>query len=97
MDTSQKPPTVFATIEDLLLRFGAAFPSSDPQDMHIYATNAPSQPFLKEIVDVTNSVADALSTMAPVSDPKVISLLKEHATHDQTVFEVCLFYEYRER
>ncbi|KAG8763577.1 hypothetical protein FRC11_001470 [Ceratobasidium sp. 423] len=87
MDPTHKPTTVLGAVDDLLLRVGAAFPSSDPQDMHIYATKAPSQPFLREILDVTQSVSNALVTMLPVGDSKVISLLKEHATHDQVVFE----------
>lgn len=91
MEPRQRPPSILAAVDDLLLRVGTAFPSSDPQDMHTYATNAPSQPFLKEILDVTQSVSNALVTMAPVTDTKVISLVKEHASHDQTVFEVCSF------
>ncbi|KEP49872.1 hypothetical protein V565_091260 [Rhizoctonia solani 123E] len=87
MDPTRKPSTVLGAIDDLLLRVGAAFPSSDPQDMHVYATKAPSQPFLREMLDVTQSMSNALITMLPVSDSKVISLLKEHATHDQVVFE----------
>lgn len=91
MSASQKPATVLAAVDDLLLRAAAAFPSSDPQDMHTYATKAPSQPFLKEIMDVTQSISSALVTMTSVTDPKVISVLKEHAVHDQTVFEVSEF------
>ncbi|KAJ1305828.1 hypothetical protein OPQ81_010555 [Rhizoctonia solani] len=87
MDSTRKPSTVLGAVDDLLLRVGAAFPSSDPQDMHVYATKAPSQPFLREILEVTQSISNALVTMPPVSDSKVISLLKEHATHDQVVFE----------
>jgi hypothetical protein len=85
---SQQNTSVLAAIDDLLLRVGAAFPSSDPQDMHTYATKSPSQPFLKEIIDVTQSISNALVTMTPVTDSKVISLLREQANHDQTVFEV---------
>ncbi|KDN41365.1 hypothetical protein RSAG8_07480, partial [Rhizoctonia solani AG-8 WAC10335] len=84
---THKPSTVLGAVDDLLLRMGAAFPSSDPHDMHVYATKAPSQPFLREILDVTQSMSNALVTMLPVGDSKVISLLKEHATHDQVVFE----------
>lgn len=87
MDATCKPSTVLEAIDNLLLRVGAAFPSSDPQDMHVYATKAPSQPFLREILDITQSLSNALVTMLPVADSKVISLLKEHATHDQVVFE----------
>ncbi|CAE6484055.1 unnamed protein product [Rhizoctonia solani] len=87
MDPTRKPSTVLGAVDDLLLRVGAAFPSSDPQDMHVYATKAPSQSFLREIIDITQSVSNALITMHPVDDSKAISLLKEHATHDQVVFE----------
>ncbi|CAE6421154.1 unnamed protein product [Rhizoctonia solani] len=87
MDSTRKPSTVLEAIDNVLLRVGAAFPSSDPQDMHIYATKAPSQLFLGEILDITHSVSNALVTMPLVGDSKVISLLKEHATHDQVVFE----------
>ncbi|KAG9115772.1 hypothetical protein FRC07_007507 [Ceratobasidium sp. 392] len=84
---SQKNTTVLAAVDELLLRVGAAFPSSDPQDMHTYATKSPSQPFLKEILDVTQSISNALVTMPPVADSKVIALLREQANHDQIVFE----------
>ncbi|ELU45125.1 hypothetical protein AG1IA_00846 [Rhizoctonia solani AG-1 IA] len=87
MASTNKSSTVLGAIDNLLLRVGAALPSSDPQDMHAYATRAPSQQFLREILDVTQSVSNALVTMLPVSDSKIISLLKEHATHDQVVFE----------
>ncbi|CUA70431.1 Receptor-type tyrosine-protein phosphatase eta [Rhizoctonia solani] len=87
MDPTRKPSTVLGAVDDLLLRVGAAFPSSDPQDMHVYATKAPSQSFLREIIDITQSLSNALITMHPVGDSKAISLLKEHATHDQVVFE----------
>ncbi|CAE7085672.1 unnamed protein product [Rhizoctonia solani] len=82
-----KPSTLLGAVDDLLLRAGAAFPSSDPQDMHVYATKAPCQPFLREILDITQSMSNALVTMLPAGDSRVISLLKEHATHDQVVFE----------
>ncbi|CAE6387799.1 unnamed protein product [Rhizoctonia solani] len=87
MESTDKSSTVLGAVDSLLLRVGAALPSSNPQDMHAYATKAPSQPFLREIMDVTQSISNALITMLPVSDSKVISLLKEHATHDQVVFE----------
>ncbi|QRW24141.1 amino acid permease [Rhizoctonia solani] len=93
MASTNKSSTVLGAIDNLLLRVGAALPSSDPQDMHAYATRAPSQQFLREILDVTQSVSNALVTMLPVSDSKIISLLKEHATHDQVVFEILSYHE----
>ncbi|QRV82642.1 hypothetical protein RhiJN_10657 [Ceratobasidium sp. AG-Ba] len=76
-----------SAVDELLLRVGAAFPSTEPQDMHTYATKAPSQPFLKEVLDITQSISDALVTMPSVNDSKVISILREQANHDQIVFE----------
>ncbi|KAG8738060.1 hypothetical protein FRC10_007305 [Ceratobasidium sp. 414] len=84
---SQQHTTILAAVDELVLRVGAAFPSSEPQDMHTYATKSPSQSFLKEILDVTQSISHALVTMAPITDSKVISLLREQANHDQIVFE----------
>ncbi|KAG8713621.1 hypothetical protein FRC08_013026 [Ceratobasidium sp. 394] len=84
---SQQHTSVLAAVDELLLRVGAALPSSEPQDMHTYAAKSPSQPFLKEILDVTQSISNALVTMAPIADSKVISLLREQANHDQIVFE----------
>lgn len=80
--------TVLAAVDELLLRASAAFPSSDPQDMHLYATKSPSQSYLQELISVTQSISNALLTATPTTDPKVISLLRENATHDQIVFEV---------
>ncbi|KAG8777299.1 hypothetical protein FRC12_000444 [Ceratobasidium sp. 428] len=84
---SQHSTTVLAAVDEILLGVGAAFPSIEPQDMHTYATKSPSQPFLKEVLEATHSITNALATMPPVTDPKVIALLREQANHDQVVFE----------
>lgn len=80
--------TFLAAVDEMLLRASAALPSSESQDMHLYATKSPSQPYLQELISTTQILSNALLTAAPTADPKVISLLREHATHDQIVFEV---------
>jgi hypothetical protein len=92
----QASPSTPPTLLSALTKFTSekAIPAGG---VHPFATSAPAVvALLNDIVRSTDQISNALSTYVthPFSNPKVVSLLRQHATVASNVYNVSLHQSY---
>jgi hypothetical protein len=80
--------TLSSAIYGLSTSLETAFPSADAAHLHPLAPNPPDDGALRQLLNVTSLINSVLSNYPPPTDPKLVSLHREHAAHMDNILQV---------